>query len=57
MLETRLTSALLLCGICAHAQINFHTTVSNLWYQGHKTNVLAMAEARLAQNSNDKEGE
>ena len=31
-------------------------TVTNLWYEGHKTNVLAIAEQRLAANSNDLAG-
>ncbi len=30
--------------------------VTNLWYQGYKTNVLAIAEQRLAANSNDLAG-
>jgi hypothetical protein len=38
------------------AQTNFYTTVTNLWYQGYKSNVLAMAEARLQQNTNDIAG-
>ena len=40
----------------ANAQTNFYTSVTNLWYNGHKSNVLAMAEARLAQNTNDMAG-
>ena len=32
------------------------TTVTNLWYEGHKSNVLAIAEQRLAANSNDLVG-
>ena len=32
------------------------TTVTNLWYEGHKSNVLAIAEQRLAINSNDLAG-
>ena len=32
------------------------TTVTNLWYEGHKSNVLAIAEQRLAANSNDLAG-
>ena len=43
-------------GFCAHAQTNFHTNVTNLWYQGPKSNVLAIAEARLTQNTNDIAG-
>ena len=35
------------------AQTNFYTTVTNLWYQGQKSNVLAMADSRLQQNTND----
>jgi hypothetical protein len=38
------------------AQTNFYTNVTNLWYQGYKTNVLAIANARLAANSNDIAG-
>ncbi len=43
-------------GFCAYAQTNFYTNVTNLWYQGYKTNVLAIASARLAQNTNDIAG-
>lgn len=32
------------------------TLVTNLWYQGYKTNVLAIAEERLLVNSNDVAG-
>lgn len=39
------------------AQTNFYyTNVTNLWYQGYKSNVLAIADARLAQNTNDIAG-
>lgn len=38
------------------AQTNFYTNVTNLWYQGNKTNVLAIAEQRLQQNTNDIAG-
>ena len=38
------------------AQTNFYENVTNLWYQGYKTNVLAIADARLAVNSNDIAG-
>lgn len=40
----------------SHAQTNFYTNVTNLWYQGYKTNVLAIANERLAVNSNDIAG-
>ena len=38
------------------AQTNFYTNVTNLWYQGYKTNVLEIANARLAVNTNDIAG-
>lgn len=38
------------------AQTNFYTNVTNLWYQGNKTNVLAITEQRLQQNTNDIAG-
>jgi hypothetical protein len=43
-------------GFCAQAQMNFYTNVTNLWYQGYKSNVLAIANARLNANSNDIAG-
>jgi hypothetical protein len=47
---------LLALGICAQAQTNFYTNVTNLWFAGHKTNVLAVANQRLQQNTNDIAG-
>jgi len=38
------------------AQTNFHANVTNLWYQGYKSNVLEIAEQRLNVNSNDIAG-
>ena len=38
------------------AQTNFYTNVTNLWYQGYKTDVLEIAEQRLNVNSNDIAG-
>ena len=45
-------------GSAAFAQTNFYTNVTNLWYQGggYRTNVLTIANARLAANSNDIAG-
>ena len=43
-------------GTVVFAQTNFHTNVTNLWYQGYKTNVLAIAHTRLLANSNDIAG-
>ena len=34
----------------------YFNTITNLWYSGHQTNVLQMAEARLARNTNDIAG-
>jgi len=35
---------------------NFYTTVTNLWYQGQKAEVLALGQERLNINSNDMAG-
>ena len=43
-------------GSISLAQTNFYTNVTNLWYQGFKTNVLEIANARLAVNTNDIAG-
>jgi hypothetical protein len=43
-------------GSATFAQTNFYTNVTNLWYQGYKTNVLDIANTRLAANSNDIAG-
>ena len=42
--------------IAVLAQTNFYTNVTNLWYQGYKTNVLTIANTRLMANSNDIAG-
>lgn len=34
----------------------YFNTITNLWYTGRQTNVLQMAEARLARNTNDIAG-
>lgn len=44
------------CAGAVQAQTNFYNTVTNLWYQGDKSNVFVMAESRLAQNTNDIAG-
>ena len=36
-----------------NAPIDYFTLVTNLWWNGHKTEVLQIAEQRLAANSND----
>lgn len=35
---------------------NFYATVANLWYQGHKAEVLALGQERLNANANDMPG-
>lgn len=39
-----------------NAPMDNFSLVTNLWYEGHKSNVLAIAEQRLAANSNDLAG-
>lgn len=39
-----------------NAPIDNFSVVTNLWYNGYKSNVLAIAEQRLAANSNDLAG-
>jgi len=56
MMKTRLLIILLLGASVAHAQTNFYTNVTNLWWKGYKSNVLNIANARLAINSNDIAG-
>ena len=41
--------------IAVLAQTNFYTNVTNLWYQGYKTNVLTIANTRLMANSNERD--
>ena len=45
-------------GSVSLAQTNFYTNVTNLWYQGGeaRSNVLTIANARLATNTNDIAG-
>lgn len=38
------------------ASTNFFTNVTNLWFQGYKSNVLEIAEQRLSANTNDIAG-
>jgi hypothetical protein len=39
-----------------NAPIDNFSVVTNLWYEGHKSDVLAIGEQRLAANSNDMAG-
>ena len=47
---------IVILGSAGLAQTNFYTNVTNLWYQGHKTNVLEIANIRLTANTNDIAG-
>ena len=49
---------MVIAGRTSLAQTNFYTNVTNLWYQGgeSKTNVLTIANDRLAANTNDFAG-
>ena len=40
----------------AEGVLEFYTNITDLWWRGHKTNVLVIAEQRLACNSNDIAG-
>ena len=54
--KTFLTVFFLTTAWACHAQIGFHANVTNLWYQGHKSNVLEIAEQRLSADTNDIAG-
>ena len=60
-IKTQLFVTIVGCVIQLHAQTNQppvdnFVLVTNLWYQGYKTNVLSIAEERLLANSNDLAG-
>ena len=52
---TRIAIAAVLVMIAgsSSAQTDLYSTVTNLWWEGPKTNILAIAEERLAANTND----
>ena len=54
-ISTLISASALLYAASAIASPYFNT-ITNLWYSGHQTNVLQMAEARLARNTNDIAG-
>lgn len=43
----------LICAALPADNMSFFTGVTNLWYQGGKSDVLSIAEERFASNSND----
>ena len=52
----RIVCILFVMGDLALQGSSYFNTITNLWYTGHQTNVLQMAEARLARNTNDIAG-
>ena len=52
---TRIAIAAVLVALVgsSSAQTDLYSTVTNLWWEGPKTNILAIAEERLAANTND----
>ena len=52
----RIVCILFVMGALALQGSSYFNSITNLWYTGHQTNVLQMAEARLAQNTNDIAG-
>ena len=52
----RIVCILFVMGDLALQGSSYFNTITNLWYAGHQTNVLQMAETRLAQNTNDVAG-
>ena len=52
---TTLTAALILTATSVRAS-DYFANATNLWFQGHQTNVLTMANQRLAANTNDIAG-
>ena len=53
MTPVALIAAFLAVACQARAQSDLYATVTNLWWNGPKTNILAIAEERLAANTND----
>jgi len=57
MKSDKLFIASAIMSLACHADTtNFFTNVTNLWFQGDKTTVLAIAEQRLGANTNDIAG-
>ena len=56
MKKQALVLSALMVSVTEAQTTNFYNTVTNLWYQGYKTNVLVIANARLATNTNDIAG-
>jgi hypothetical protein len=56
MKRMMLLTAMIVFSVNVGAQTNLFTTVTNLWQQGYRSNVLAIANTRLQQNTNDLVG-
>ena len=56
MKKVLLTLALFISAFLFADDLAFFHNVTNLWFQGHKSNVLSIAQERLACNSNDIAG-
>lgn len=56
MRKLRLMSIILFPVLLGAETPTFFSNVTNLWFQGHKSNVLALAQERLSCNSNDIAG-
>ena len=50
---TSIAIVLITLASSSSAQTDLYSTVTNLWWEGPKTNILAIAEERLAANTND----
>ena len=48
-----IAAVLVMIACSSSAQTDLYSTVTNLWWEGPKTNILAIAEERLAANTND----
>ena len=56
MRKTLIILACFVCGALYADNLDFFANVTNLWYQGRKSNVLAIAEERLSANAEDAAG-
>ncbi|MBR4614596.1 MAG: hypothetical protein IKO55_03220 [Kiritimatiellae bacterium] len=57
MKQLVITVVTLFCmDISLHAQTNYYSLVTNLWFQGEHTTVFSLATNRLAANTNDIAG-
>ena len=55
-MKIKILAATLILASSPVSASNYYASVTNQWFQGHQTNVLAMANQRLAANTNDIAG-